>query len=91
MHVDGGANCHNFGENNLFCVSFVHKTPVQDAGRSTLWDDGVGLVPEKLLGNNTIHSLNPDYWTPQYRANTLSLSVLKLYSVFLGSSHEYFS
>ena len=50
--------------------------------------DGVGLVPVRFPVSPTLHSLDPAYFTPTYCKNTLFLSDLKFYSVFLGSSHE---
>ena len=52
---------------------------------------GVGIVLIMFPGTKITHSLEPAYFTPQNRIKTLSLIYLKIYSVFLGASHEAFS
>ena len=51
-------------------------------------DAVVGLIPVKFTGSHTLQSLNTAYCNPTYCINTLSLRVLKIYSAFLGDSHE---
>ena len=88
MWVDGGANCHGFGDKHLFCILFVRTTYVHISGGSTFSDAGVGLVPVVFPGYPALHSLAPAYWTLTDCINTLFISSPKLYSLFFGSSHE---
>ena len=88
MQVDGGANCHGFWDKHLFYILFVRPTSIHDAGGSTFSSSGVGLLHVMLPGYPTLHVLAPDYWTPKYHTNTLSLSALKFHIGFIGASHE---
>ena len=88
MQVDGGDNCHVFGDKHLFYILFVRPTSVHVDEGSTLSASDVGLVPVIYPGYPALHSLSPAYRTPTERINALSLSTLKLYSSFCGASHE---
>ena len=87
MRVGGGSNCHEFGDKHIFYVLYVIPISVFDAGGSNFSDAGMGLVPIMFPGSTTLHALDPYYWTPTDLTNTLSISALKLYSSFCGSSN----
>ena len=48
----------------------------------------MGLLPVKLPGSKTLHSLTPSYWIPTDCTNRLSISDLKSYSGFFGASRK---
>ena len=85
MWVDGGANFHYFWDKHLFYVLFVIPTSVHVSGGYNLSADCIVMVPVMLPGYMTLHSLVIAYWTPTYRTNTLSISDLNLYRIFLGT------
>ena len=61
MRVDGGDNCHAFGDEHLLYILFVRPNSVHVYDSSTLLDDGVGLVPFMFPGSPTLHSLDTSY------------------------------
>ena len=59
IRVNGDANCHSFGDKHLFYVLFVQTTSIKFSGGSAFLYSNVGLVPVKLPGTHTLHSLVP--------------------------------
>ena len=81
MWFEGGANCQDCWDNQLFYILFVRPTSLHVSGGSKSSATGVGLIPVMFPGSLTLHPLDPSYWNPTDHTNTFSLSAIKLIEV----------
>ena len=60
MHMNEGANFHDFGYKNLFYVLFVRPNYVQVYGVPKFLSAGMILIAIYFSGYHTLQSLDPD-------------------------------
>ena len=80
IHVDGGANSHIFQKREHFLFYTETESKVTKVTGSTVYVQGMGIVPITFGDSDSIFLLYPCYHMPNNPQNTLGCPAIKKYN-----------